>query len=107
MIHSLNELAAVITEKLSRTIVLLWRDGGARLIFGMTGSKMDAALPADLDTAIQIITGPQSPLSTFAGLGGQINIYRVPAELTTDMEILAWLQSNPDVRLEFSSGARA
>lgn len=105
--HSMNELAAVITENISRTIVLLWRDGGARLIFGMTGSKMDAALPANLDTAIQIITGPQSPLAAFAKFGGQVNVYRVPAELTTDIEVLSWLQSNPDVRLEFANEVHA
>lgn len=107
MSHSLSELSAVITEKFSRTTVLLWRNGGARLIFGMTGSKLDAAVPADLDAAIHILTGPQSPLSASAGLGGQVNVYRVPAELTTDIEVLAWLQSNPDVHLEFANEVHA
>lgn len=93
MIHSITNLAAVITEKSSHTVVLLCRDGHCRIIF-KTGGKLDACLPGNLDSAIDLLTSPPSPLSS-----GQVFIHRVPAEATTERQILEWLQAIPGISI--------
>lgn len=101
MSYLLTELTAVITEKLSHTIVLIFRNSTMRFIFE-SGNKIDSACPGDLDATIQFLTAPPSPL-----FGGQVGVHRVPAEATTSEQVLEWFQSIPEVRFEFSNVARA
>jgi hypothetical protein len=99
--HLLTELAVVITEELTHTIVLIWRDASIRIIFE-SGGKMDVASPGDLDAAIHILTSPPSPLSS-----GQYSIHRVPPDATNELQVLEWMQTIPGVSVEFRGEGRA
>jgi hypothetical protein len=100
-VHSINELAAVITEELSRLVVLLWQDGTARLIFE-SGGRYDTVFP-NVDMAIRTLTGPTSPLAVMA----KATVHRVPAEATTGDQVLEWIQAIPEVCLEFANYGQA
>ena len=101
MIRSIVDLAAVMTDQSSRTVVLVWKDGGCRVIFE-TGSRMDSSPAGDVDSAIRLLTSPASPLAS-----GQVSIHRVPATTKTESQVLEWLQAIPGVSVVFRSPVRA
>jgi hypothetical protein len=110
MSRTLSQLAAVITEELSHTMILIYKDCGARIIFE-SGNKIDTVAPAkDVEGAIKFFTdgtaGMPSPRHLF-GPVGTLKIHRVPAELKTDVEVLEWFQHLPEVHIEFQNQVSA
>jgi hypothetical protein len=105
-IHSFAELAAIVVTDI-KLIVLIWRDSSLRITFP-GGRKMDVNAPGlELDALIDLAIGAIHKYCLGAGHGAppQIAVYPVPADLTTDEEVVAWVQSVPGIVLEFKPPA--
>lgn len=106
----LAQLAAVITEELSHTTILIYKDCGVRLIFE-SGSRIDTVAPAkDLEGAIKLFhrgnVGDAVAVESIWDFG-TLKIDRVPADLKTDVEVMEWFQqSRKTIPVETALGGR-
>ena len=111
-VHELRDLAAVITANVhgdddprQNLVILIWRDCRMRINFP-SGAKMDAGPGRNLDTTIQMAIagihhsneGPKAP---------KILLYRVPPELATNEQILAWIETLPGIAIKLTTTATA
>lgn len=111
-VHELRDLAAVITASVDaddnprqNLVILIWRDCRMRVIFP-GGAKIDAGPCQDLDTTIQMAIagihhsneGPRAP---------KILLHRVPPELATNEQILAWIETLPGIAIKLTTTATA
>lgn len=118
-VHKATELAAVIMTDVDegdrphedQTMhVLLWRDGMMRITFP-SGNKLDSRSPSgtSLDDMIQVaieqiqcyairVRSAYADLMPLAE--PQLWVYKVPAGLTKDLQILEWMLTVPGLILE-------
>jgi hypothetical protein len=107
--HNLTDLAAlIITDVIDEEFpengyltILVWQDCSTRIIFP-SGSKMNvSAFSRDLDATIKVALGSIHHHCLEVGREAQISVHKVPANLTTEEQILAWIQSVPGIVLGF------
>jgi TATA-box binding protein (TBP) (component of TFIID and TFIIIB) len=110
--HSITELAAIIATDVADEefpeggclLILVWRDRSMRVIFP-SGSKIDTGAKPGMDfdafIDIAIATIHRCRLDMGRLYPPQITVHNVPTSLTTEDQILAWIQSVPGIALEF------
>ena len=111
-VHELRDLAAVITANVhgdddprQKLVILIWRDCRMRVNFP-SGAKMEAGPGRNLDATIQMaIAGIHH--SNEGSKEPKILLHRVPPELATDDQIFKWLETLPDVAIEFRTAGSA
>jgi hypothetical protein len=110
-VHEPKDLAVLITAEVhsdnapQNVVVMIWRDCTARVTFP-SGAKMDAGPGRNLDTTIQMAIagihhsneGPKAP---------KIELHRVPPELTTNEQILAWMETLSGIAVELTTNTTA
>jgi len=110
--HELRDLAGVITANVrgddnlhQNLIILIWRDCRMRINFP-SGAKMDAGPGRNLDTTIQMaIAGIHH--SNEGPVPPKIMLHRVPPPLTTNEQILTWMETLPGVAIELRPAGSA
>jgi hypothetical protein len=110
--HELRDLAAVIIANVRREdnlrqnlIILIWRDCRMQINFP-SGAKMDAGPGRNLDTTIQMaIAGIHH--SNEGPIPPKILLHKVPPELTTNEQILAWIETLPGFAIRLTTTATA
>jgi hypothetical protein len=103
--NELRDLAAVVTANVrgddnlrQNLIILIWRDCRMRINFP-SGAKMDAGPGRNLDTTIRMaIAGIHH--SNEGPIPPKIMLHRVPPALTTNEQILTWMETLPGVAIE-------
>ena len=108
----LRDLAAVITANVhgnndprQNLVILIWRDCRMRVNFP-SGAKMDAGPGRNLDTTIQMaIAGVHH--SNEGPIPPKILLHRVPPELTTNEQILTWIETLPGVAIQLRTAGSA
>lgn len=110
-VHEPKDLAVVITAEvhsddvLQNLVVMIWRDCTTRINFP-SGARMDAGPAQDLDTGIKnAIAGIH--FSNEGTTPPKIELHRVPPGLTTNEQILAWLETLPGIAIKLTTTATA
>ena len=112
-VHRPKDTAAIITTDIDEVpasredrnvIILVWRDCSMTIKFP-TGARMTTSRRAtDVEGAIQLAV---AGIHDCAEGAHEVKVHRVPAGLTTDQKVLAWMQVLPGIKIEFGNPGKA